>query len=720
MQDNFWEDITDQLCETIAGKPVNCDTDWLGPALDESKRGGLPIQEKLTLGQVVENKEYVKRFGVGSALEIHSQATEFTEDLDKDVSVSPLAEAGLNILNLISRSTQGPEGRQHVTGDGEAFTEYRFTPTSQRKRMPPTSGTVTTGMAPDAPTSRIWEYLSDSSPTPAVVITHEASGDVSSPTTPTINTNVKSLKRKLSFGMPVLGGGDQVKVPPPKLRRASPTIEDQTFSQYINADAVASPNGEVAFKDIPGPSTKDIPNDKETPKTPVPVEFSLPSSPEIIKDDNNESYPRCYDGLGVKIPLHHLKSLRKAVDPTFQNHEYWGDSLYFSEEPVYSNYCDRSEAYGLHSWDWRIIFHALDNDAEDRIPLADTSTKPRMSDEQLHKILLSFNGAGQEKSILQAQMQRDWTTIQMAAAGLQWTENRGSYNCDPPEFTTRSSQDICADRDFRIFCTSARFVDGRGAVMPTGLTLRDTPAVLRYARLPKTLCPSRVGGLNQPERKPVPQLPIPANPALLCHDAMLFESSTLSYGTTPPARAGPQDLPQASSQHHQETDQIAIPVQNTMPLVHRIFHDVGVFVNLPLENLLRIQRQWLQARAQQYTSRGLPIPKTLPNALQMWHFFRQIVQTRVTTARRQQAAKETAASEEGQASTLRNSFAGQPGTPMSSRPLQLQSHMPRTPGSHGHLQINDSGNIVACATPLGSPFLTPGRVRNDKIDPRLA
>ena len=261
--------------------------------------------------------DYAKLARLGSISESHANMTDFTEESSEDMTVDLPAQTDLNLLNLVSSSTQVLDDRRRIASDPEP---PRFTPNRLPIMTQSSSRKITPGKFPNAPTRMAREYL-NGSPTPAVATTTKDCEPASSPTTPTTNTDVKSPKRKLSFGMPVFGGDDEVRMPPPKLRKASPAGEDQLFSYFINADAVAKTSVEITFKDIRDTSQAYTPSNNEVPKTPMLVEFGLPSSPVVIRDDT-ESYPVCTDGFFRAIPVHHLKSLRKTVDPTFQDDRY--------------------------------------------------------------------------------------------------------------------------------------------------------------------------------------------------------------------------------------------------------------------------------------------------------------------------------------------------------------------------------------------------------------
>jgi hypothetical protein len=704
LQHDFWEEVTDQFCATIAKEHVIYDSDCLGRTFAEAEWEGQPLRKEPYLAQAAKDMDHVKLARLGSTSDCHAKVTDFTEESSEDMTVDLPAQTDLNLLNLVSSSAQVSEGRRRIANDPQP---PRFTPTRLPIMTQSSSRTITPGKLTTAPKRMAREYL-NGSPTPAVSTTIKGCEPASSPTTPTTKTDIKSPKRKLSFGMPVFGGDDEVRMPPPKLRKTSPAGEDQLFSHFINADAVAKTSVEITFRDIRDTSQAYTRSNNEVPKTPMLVEFGLPSSPVVIRDDA-ESYPVCTDGFFRAISVHNLKSLRKTVDPTFQDDHYWGDSLYFSEEPVPSLYAE-TDTSRLHSLDWRIIFHALDNDAERRVPLPDITTMPRMSNDHLNEILLKFTGDDKEKAITQATMPRDWTKAQISEAGMKWTELRGTYYRDPPEFTTRSSQDVCADHEFRLFCNLAQFVEGRPAVLSKG-----TLACLKYARLANMRRRPQTAAFLRQRTELVPNHSNLASPAPLPNETI--DENDLAYPLGSSALGRPQDSMPALSQHAQTMSQVPTVIQHNTSLVSRAFQDINVFITeVPRANLLEMQRQYLQARAQHYMQQNWAILTNPPTPGQLWTFFRQRTHAN-SVARWQQAEKEAAASAEAQASMLRNSFVGQPDTPISTRSVQLQYHVPTTPGSRGGLTGNGTGDMAI--NPLGSPFRTPARMRSDSIDPRL-
>ena len=688
---DFWDDISEQLCDTLIKEPVSYDPDCLERILAQAERDALPIAYEPSLEQAAEDREYTSQ--------IHFNSIGFTDNLTTDLAATVSSEADLNLSKIPKSAIENTEDRQRIANDHEALLRSRFTPTNLQSVTHSSSRTITPGLFLDASPMLTRKYLNDSSPTPAAAAAMEDITLGSSPPTQTASNATKPLKRKLSFGMPVLRGEDQVKMPPPKLRKISPTVEDQVIAQFINAETFDNSRAEVTFKDITRTSAISTSRKNEVPKTPVLLQTpGLPPSPVVIQDDTGDSYPTCRNGLFAEIPMYHLRSLRKTVDPDFQDDHYWGDHMYFSEEPVCSQYLP-TEASKLHSLDWRIIFHALDDAAENRVPLPDTHTKPEMSDEQLHKLWLSFKGVDKEKAIHQAQMPRDWTVAQMSEAGIAWTDIRATYNRDALEFTTTSSQDICTDQEFRLFCSSAQFVDGRAAVMPKDLALRDTSSVLKYARMPK------LRPLVQHPQQLFHQHSIPENAALLRHD-----NSMPPYPSSSATPVASQPLSQVHLQDPSDKNQTTVPVQDMAKMLNRAFYDLKDFLRLPRQMLLGLRVQWSQVRIRQHVSQGLPASTTAPNASQLWDFFR----TRVL---RDTAAKTQRAGGEAQASMVRNAFLEQPGTPAFNGPAQLQSHtsIPGTPGSR---QTSEAGNMMVAVTSLGSPFLTPRRI-SENIDPQL-
>lgn len=729
-QDDFWEEVTDQLCAIIAEELIVYDPDCLSRKLAEAERDGPPLSREPSFGQAAEEVEFAKPINLTLTRNRHANVIDVGKGSGEGMTIDPRAEADLSPLKLTSSSNQVSD-IQHNASDSEP---PHNTPTRIPALIYSSSRTMTPSKSLDPPKSMAREDL-NGSPTPAAATIIEDHDMLSSPTLPSADTVAKSPKRRLTFGMPVFESEDEVRMPPPKLRKASPTVEDQTFWAFVNADAVANTSVEIKFRDIRQTSTASSPIENEVPKTPMLVEFGLPASPVINITGLEESYPACVDGEFADVPVHHLKSLRKTVDPTFRDDRYWADSLYFCEEPRLSIFCGTEESK-VHSSDWRIIFHALDNNADRRIPLPDTTTARRIGDEQANEILSRFRGDEEEKGVVQARMLREWTKTQMAEAGLQWTQERYACRPDPPEFTTRSSQDVCTDTEFRLFCSSAQFVEGRPGVMPKGLALRQTFGVLKYARLPNNRLRPQFGGLQRQPTELAPQQAVFAYPTPLINDGIMLGGNQAAQ----PLKSAPRSyqpvlsIPAQTRQILQTIDPFLImqaaqalppihmmnpaqaaqpdhithptqtqnplpppPQNNTAPLIARAFQDVRIFVSLPRNYLLHIHEQFLQARASQCIQQSRPIPRDLPTANQLWLFFRQCCQ--MNAARQMQAR----AGAEAQESMLRNSFVGTPAG-------QLQAHMPvpRTPGR---------GNVGV--TSLGSPFRTPARGGREGIDPRL-
>ena len=699
---DFWDDLTDQICATIIKESISYDPDCLERMFAQAEQDGQPIANEPSLEQVAEDKEYAESVEIVYNLQSRPRPIGSTENSTTEMAATPSGEADLKLSKTPTSSIENTEDGQRAASDLEVLLRSNFTPTHLQSLTHSSSRNITPGLFPDASPMPTRKYLNDSSPTPAAAAAMEAIRLTSSPTTQTASNATKSLRRKLSFGVSEFGGEDQVKMPPPKLRKTSPTVEDLVITKRGNAEPYNNPRAGVTFKDITPDSTIIPSRNDEVPKTPMLMEVGFPPSPAVIEDDTSDSYPTCLNGLFEEIPSFQLRCLRKTVDPDLQDDRYWGDRLYFSEEPVCSQYFS-TEASRLHSMDWRIIFHALDNAAEKRVPLPDTHTKPHMSDEHLHRLWLSFKGVDKEKATHQAQMPRDWTVAQMAKAGIAWTEIRATYDRDALEFATTSSQDICADQEFRSFCSLAQFDDGRAAAMPKGMALRDSISVLKYTRMPKSRPP-----IQHPQQL-LHQHSIPEIAALLRHD-----NSMPSYPSKLSTPATSQSPSQVHLQDTSNKNQATVPAQNTAKRINRAFQDIRVFLMLPQEILLGLRVQWLQIRTQQHVSQGLPVPTTAATVSQLWQFFRARVQHDIA-AKTQREARERI---EAQKSMVQNSFVEQPGTPVLSGPVQSQSHtsVPRTSVAH---QAVEAENMMVAVTSLGSPYMTPRKVSDSNIDPQL-
>jgi hypothetical protein len=714
---NFWDEITDQLCMIIAEAPVTHASDCLDRTFAIAEREDQPLPTEPSLEQAAEEAEYAKLVELKTSADCHADVTDVKRESREDRRFDPPAEENLNFLDLDSSATQVLDAQQ-IAGDSKPS---ELTPTWMPATKRSSSRTVTPGEFPEAPMSVIRKNP-NGSPTPAVA-TAVADHDMMSSPVSLADIEAKSPKRKLSFGMPEFGDEHEVRMPPPKLRKASPTLDDQVFWSFVNTDAVAMPIAEMIFKDIQQPSTADHSPDNDVPKTPMLVEFSIPPSPAVIIDGFEDFYSTFRDGDLTKIPMHILNSVRKILDPTSQDDRYWADGLYFCDTPAPSLFCESQESK-MHSLDWRIIFHALDNDADRRIPLPDTTTRPQTSDGQLNKIWRIFRGDDTQEATVQAKLLRLWTMDQMSESGLKWTEVRGNYSREPPEYTPRTSQDICNDHYFRIFCCLANFLGGRPAIMPRGPALRNTFGVLKYARLANDRPRPYLGGLPQPQLELLPQQAVPTGLSPLFNDNIALEDNHRNHPSRPPTPAptpaSPHLIPSARLLPAQPR---LIPRNN---FVNRAFSDLHVFCSLPHPTLLKWQQQYMYDQAQMFLRRNLPSSRVPPTTLQLWGYFRQRISAN-TRAREIQVARVAQAGAEAQASMLRNQFVGLPVqgkgravqanvslVPIPGRDLQLASHMPpMTPGARGV----GRGNLAVTA--LGSPFRTPARGRSDCIDPRL-
>ena len=162
-------------------------------------------------------------------------------------------------------------------------------------------------------------------------------------------------------------------------------------------------------------------------------------------------------------------------------------------------------------------------------------------------------------------------------------------------------------------------------------------------------------------------------------------------------------------------------------LMNNAYNNFDVFRALPFPLLSRFHTQYIQARALHYGRIGQPIPNAAPTYRNMWQAFRRDVETsRAAAQTRQtrtmvpgvpppeiQVARE-AAIRQAQARMAQNLVGAGAGTSVSGRPVQLQSHMPTTPpGIEGNQQANGSRMMMASATELGSPFMTPRPRRRD-------
>ena len=667
--DSFWKEVTKQLCATILQDPSNYSTNWLTRALDTEDEANQQIKPVPPPGRFVDGIEYANQLIIGWD----------AEKLTAEVHISHLTSSEDMSERLISPSPLTP-----------------LTPMIEKATIAPTSDSPI--IHPSNDNIEKLKSSNAASPTPAPDLASGISERATSPSTQSSDITSKA-KRKLTFGMPGFGNETRLKMLPP--RRPQPSDEEETFSQIINIDAFAPSESEITFKDIGNPLREDLQPNKEIPKPPVLLRFESPLLPVLIGDKAVKSYPKCCDGQFTAIPLFHLEALRKMVDPAFQN-DHWGDGLYFSDGLVHSHYYNRSAFFEFERRDWSIVFHSLDVGADHRVPLPDTTTSPHLSVDQIRKILSDWSiwpTTNSQKSIREAEKRHQWTVAQTYKPGTQWSEVRGKYYLEPSEFESRFNQDICASPDFKVFCSSARFFDGRPVFQPN---LSDTRSVLKYARQ-KALRNLDRGEIDPLQAQTVhtSQDHLPATLLAPLENRAAVEPRNLVNATSLRAVATLQQVPQ---QLHQSS-QVIYPDQFTQ-LVNNAYEEIRIFITLPRESLLEVHRAFFQARAHHFTGLGQPAPNTNPSVLELWNFFRSQIQARAAAA--------------AQASISHGFLPVQYRTPVSNRPFQLQSHVPTTPSNQDTVRSNTQRHMIPAATPLGSPFLTPGRPRNNNIDPRLA
>jgi hypothetical protein len=702
--DDFWEAITEEMCKAIEESPSEFnDAGWVSRAFGEDHKNGEPMLAQPSAGQAAEDARYAKHLQF--SVEAASRMLVVEPSLTKTVGSSE---------DLIEEHT-GTSPLPHIT------------PVTDKVMTNPASST-TADLASNIDNVEILISLNAVSPTPAANLFPVGGEEVASQ--PSQNSDVeRKVNRKLSFGLSDFGAG-QLLMPPPNVRRTSVGSEDDLFAHFIHTDACAPAGSEVSCLDIPTSHSQDqlaspsgnVQLNQKPPKTPVLADFGSPSSSIVIRDNTNHSYPTCIDGMGLEIPLHHLEFLRKAVDPTFQNDE-WGDGMYFLDEPVYSSYSNSSELYGFRRKDWSIIFHALDNGSDRQFPLPNTKTQPLFTDKQVYRIAYGPTHIDQHKAMARATLERIHTHKQKDEAGLMWTQILGSYHSEPPEFAMTSTEKMCASPHFKTFCKFASSFEGRHLEKPD---LDDARAVLRYAQFPKLpLNPPRIDVDQQVHHGS--QHLTPANTALLPDTVdppgLQLQSSPLSAPVStplqelyqqPPQQPLPQPVPQ-------QLEQMIQTIRPNPTLMKDAYNNFNVFRALPFPLLSRFHTQYIQARALHYGRLGQPIPNAAPTYRNMWQAFRRDVEaSRAAAQTRQtrtmvpgvpppevQAARETAI-RQAQARMAQNLVGAGAGTLVLSRPVQLQSHMPTRPlGIEEDQQAKGSGRMMASATELGSPFMTP-------------
>lgn len=715
----------EKMCKTIEESTSEfTNATWVSEAFSDHDQKGERVLWTPLAAQAAEDAKYSKQLQSGP--EAHPGIIE--------------AETTHNIL---------VKSREGLT-EGQISTSplFQFTPVTDQM-INPTSSATATGAPPTISNINMLKSLNAASPTPATNENLEEDKESASPSSQNLEVESK-VRRKLSFGID-LGHGERF-MPPPKARRPSPSSGDDLFAQFIDLAACTPVATEVLFRDIPASPSEDQPTsssnndqyDRLPPsKTPILTEFESPFSPVVIRDDTNNSYPTCYDGMGMSIPLHHLESLRKAVDPEFSNEE-WANGIYFSDKPVYSSYSNRPEIYGFQSKDWNIIFHALDNGSDRQFPLPNTKTQSRFTDEQVYRIVYGLTPADQHKTKMIAVRQKHWTQRSMNRPGLMWSEVRGRYYPEGPEYAITSTEKICASPQFKTFCQSASFVEGRSLAKPN---LEDARAVLRHARLPKSVHKRpRIHVINQQVSQALQPL-VPANAALLRHTATPSDVPEQPYPWTASAPASSHDLAQ------QPADQVIQPMPQGVPqgVPHQVqqvvqaipliltnqtmqlnaYNNYNVFCSLPALFLHGYHTQYIQVRELYFNRQGLPVPNHPTNWQELWQFYRQQMEAQRTAAQRRRMPTQTgiipgvpppqvlvARDAAIRPVRLQNPQAPDAGSSLSSGLVQVQSHMSTAPlGIGENRQANGSERMMASATELGSPFLTPRPTRSDeKLD----
>ena len=58
---DFWDDISEQLCDTLIKEPVSYDPDCLERILAQTERDALPIAYEPSLEQAAEDREYTSQ-----------------------------------------------------------------------------------------------------------------------------------------------------------------------------------------------------------------------------------------------------------------------------------------------------------------------------------------------------------------------------------------------------------------------------------------------------------------------------------------------------------------------------------------------------------------------------------------------------------------------------------------------------------------------------------
>jgi hypothetical protein len=707
-QDDFWKAITEEMCKSLEESTSEFNNaGWVSRAFGEDHRKGDPMLAQPSAGQAAEDTRYAKQLQFSM-------------------------ETASRMLVVQTSQAQTVGSREDLIGEHTGASPLpHITPVTDQVMTNPASS-ATAGPTSNIDNAEMLISLNAVSPTSAAKLVPVGGEEVASQ--PSQNSDVeRKVNRKLSFGLSDFG---ERLMPPPNVRRTSAGSEDDLFAHFIHTDTRAPAGSEVSFPDLPtSPSqgqptspSENVQLDQQPPKTPVLADFGSSSS-TAIQGNTNDSYPTCIDGMGLKIPPHHLEYLRSVVDPTFQNDE-WGDGIYFLDEPVYSSYSNSSELYGFRRKDWSIIFHALDNGSDRQFPLPDTKTQPLFTDEQAHRIAYGPTHADQRKAMVRAAFERIHTHKQKNEAGLMWTQIIGNYHSEPPEFAIASTEKMCASPQFKTFCKFASFFEGRHLEKPD---LDDARAVLRYAQFPKLLLNSpRINVVGQQVQHASQHL-MPANAALLPDTVnppdLQFQSSPPSAPSSTPLQEQYQQPPQQSPQRPvpQQPEQMIQTMRPNPALMNNAYNNFNVFRALPFPLLSRFHTQYIRARALHYGRLGQLIPNAAPTYRNMWQAFRRDVEvSRAAAQTRQtrtlvpgvpppeiQAARE-AAIRQAQARMAQNLVGAGAGTSASSRPVQLQSHMPTTPPeTEENQQANGSGRMMASATELGSPFMTPRPRRRD-------